>query len=182
MPLKVNIGLSKKIGQRDYGSLGASCHVEFEMDGSYDNGSTEHFQDAVHRAYVACRQAVETEIASSQGNTSNASPVVSNGYGTGGQHSPSTVNRVASYEAATTAPNQTNSSVAQTGGGGGRSATPSQVRAIHAISRANQIDLPAVLSSQYRVHLPESLSIRDASALIDQLKGTANTDTGPVAR
>ena len=63
MPVKVNIGLSKKVGLPDYGSLGASAHVEFELDGGYDNGSTERFQDAVRRAYVACRAAVEAELA-----------------------------------------------------------------------------------------------------------------------
>ena len=57
MPVKVNIGLSKKVGLPDYGSLGASAHVEFELDGGYDNGSTDKFQDAVRRAYAACRQA-----------------------------------------------------------------------------------------------------------------------------
>ena len=163
MPLKVNIGLSKKIGQPDYGSLGASCHVEFELDGGYDNGSSEHFQDSVRRAYAACRQAVETEIASNQGNEPHAS---SNVNGVVGQHSAASVNRVANYESATSAT------------AGGRSATPSQVRAIYAISKRNRVNLPAILSSQYRVHLPESLSIRDASALIDQLKGTDSTNTG----
>ena len=81
MPVKVNIGLSRKIGLPDYGSLGASAHVEFELDGGYDNGSTESFQDAVRRAYLACRQAVEAELTSQSQ--------------VGGQHQSPATNRVA---------------------------------------------------------------------------------------
>ena len=140
MPVKVNIGLSKKVGLPDYGSLGASAHVEFELDGGYDNGSTESFQDAVRRAYLACRQAVEAEL-------SIQSQV-------GGQHQSPATNRVA---------NQTNPGT-QT-----RGATSSQVRAIHAISNHSGISLAAVLS-EFNVSRPDDLSVRDASTVIDQLK------------
>lgn len=34
MPITLNVGLSKKIGLPDYGSLGASCNVQVELDGS----------------------------------------------------------------------------------------------------------------------------------------------------
>jgi hypothetical protein len=34
MPLRLHVGLTKKIGQPDYGSLGASCSVEVELDQS----------------------------------------------------------------------------------------------------------------------------------------------------
>ena len=43
MPLRLNVGLSKKIGQPDYGSLGATCHVEVELDGSLVQQDLETF-------------------------------------------------------------------------------------------------------------------------------------------
>lgn len=135
MPVKVNIGLSKKVGLPDYGSAGASCQVEFELDGGYDNGSSEHFQDSVRRAYLACRQAVEREIS-------------------------------ANHQSSQTVESKTNGSQ----GIAGRSATASQIRAIHAIAGRNRIDLKELLPARHGVHRAEDLGIKDASSLIDFLK------------
>ena len=68
MPLRTNIGLSKKVGLPDYGSLGASCHVEVELDASILDNKPAEFHNRVQRIYQACREAVEAELA---GQTSN---------------------------------------------------------------------------------------------------------------
>ncbi len=66
MPLKLNVGISKKVGQPDYGSLGASCHVEVELDSSLLFDDPDAFQERTTNAYAACRQAVEDELARQQ--------------------------------------------------------------------------------------------------------------------
>jgi hypothetical protein len=68
MPLTLNVGLSKKIGQKDYGSLGATCNVQVELDGSVMQHDLETFHRHVKNAYVACSQAVNDELARQQGN------------------------------------------------------------------------------------------------------------------
>ncbi len=42
MPLTLNDGLTKEIGLPDYGSVGASCHVEIELDGSLVANGVAH--------------------------------------------------------------------------------------------------------------------------------------------
>jgi len=78
MPLKLSVGLSRKIGLPDYGSLCASCTTEFEVDLSLPQGNLEAFQNHVRHAYAACRQAVQDELAREQqavtpGNSQEAS-------------------------------------------------------------------------------------------------------------
>ena len=72
MPLKINVGVCKKIGLPDYGSAGSHCDIELEMDHSVLNDPLE-FQHRVRHAYGLCRQAVEDELAGLGGKTETKS-------------------------------------------------------------------------------------------------------------
>ena len=150
MPLTVNVGLSKKVGLSDYGSLGASCHVEVELESSLVFSDLDGFHQKVKQAFVACSQAFSDELHRQQSASSPAGSAASpqvNGNGQPG-HGPAT--------------GQRHSEV--------RKATASQVRAIEAIAGKLQLDLAKWLEQRYGLRLASELSITQASESIDALK------------
>src|SRR5262245_54719102 len=62
MPLKASVGLSKKIGQENYGSLGANCQLEIELDAALINDA-EAFHDKIRRLYALANQSVVDQLA-----------------------------------------------------------------------------------------------------------------------
>lgn len=65
MPLKLNIGSSKKIGLPNYSSQGASIHLELEVDSSLI-GNPDGLQEQIESLFQQAREAVETELSRAQ--------------------------------------------------------------------------------------------------------------------
>ena len=163
MPVKLNVGVSRKVGLPDYGSVGATCNVEVELDGSLLKGDLDAFHAQVRHAYGAARQAVHDELArlqaaGTQVPTKPPARDAVNGSGPGDGHARGNGEAVLAGRTAAEAPRS------------GKPATASQVKAISSIARQKDADLVAILRSEYDVGRPEDLTLRQASGLIDWLK------------
>ena len=66
MPMKLNVGVCRKIGQANYGSLGASCDVQLELSDALIFDDPSAFQQRVRQAYAACERAVDEQLGASQ--------------------------------------------------------------------------------------------------------------------
>lgn len=140
MPLKLNVGVSKKVGLPDYGSAGASCHVEVELDSALIDADPDAFRRRVRAAYAACHRAVLDELARLD---------VSRGTRPGTPPAP----RADGVQSRAVRP-----------------ATDNQVRAIRSIAARRHADLAGLLRDDYGVGRPEDLSVPQASRLLDALK------------
>ena len=62
MPMKLNVGVSRKVGLPDYGSAGASCNLELELESGLLERDLDAFHNQIRNAYVAAHQAVHDEL------------------------------------------------------------------------------------------------------------------------
>lgn len=146
MPLTINVGLSRKVGEANYGSRGASVHMELEADGSLVTEPMK-LQEKIRQLFALVRTSLAEELNGGNGHA----PAASAGPLPAGAAPPVNGN----------------------GGpkGGSRPATPAQVKALYAIIRQQGRELGSVLHDRCQVSRPEELTLRQASQLIDQLKG-----------
>lgn len=63
MSTKLTLGICKKVGQPAFGSVGANCNLEVELDPDLLKDDLALFHQQVRKVYAACRQAVDEELA-----------------------------------------------------------------------------------------------------------------------
>ncbi len=178
MPIKLNIGLSRKVGETNYGSRGASINLEVELDNGVLNNPGQ-LRERVHDLYVLARQSVDEELQRPADAGPNE-PSHENGNGHARTNGHSNGNGHANGHAANSNGNASNGNGHSNGHSNGQhnrvevaGATQSQIRAIFAITKRQGLDPHQVINDRFRVHKMEELTIREASSLIDELKNGA---------
>jgi len=159
--MKLNVGVSRKVGLPDYGSVGASCNLELELDSGLIDKDLDAFHAQIRSAYVAAHQAVHDELARLHVPVGASAELPSQKPARNGHaraHGNGSSTRVQDDRSRIRKP-----------------ATPNQVKAIQAIARRQKTDLGRVLQQKYEVDSPEDLTIRQASELIDMLKAREET-------
>jgi hypothetical protein len=160
--LKLHAGVSKKVGLPGFSSASASCTIEAELDSSLLN-DTAGFQIVVQKAYQSCEQAVQDQIARLTSDTSEGTqPQEVIEVRTSPAISGASVTRIPAAQFS----NQPSP----------RPATASQVRALRAIAARRKIDLVGLLRERFGLTTADELGIRQASALIDELKSDEPTN------
>ncbi|MHC4065629.1 MAG: hypothetical protein ACYSUI_14185 [Planctomycetota bacterium] len=140
--LKLNAGFSRKVGEANYSSRGASVNVELELESGLI-GDPDALMGRIRKLFDLARRSVDEELGSTHADSNHPRP------SDDGRRSPN---------------NDGDQPV--------RYATVSQARAIRAICRQQQIDPDRLANERFRVSSIEELSIREASSLIDALKAT----------
>jgi FlaG/FlaF family flagellin (archaellin) len=171
--LKLHAGVSKKVGLPGFSSASASCTIEAELDSSLLT-DTAGFQIVVQRAYQSCEQAVQDQIArlTHDGQSDASQPRVQPQEIVEVRTSPTISGARITTNGAET--RETNRAVFRDAPSP-RPATASQVKAIRAIAARRKIDLVGMLRERFGLTTADELGIRQASNLIDELKGDEPT-------
>ena len=78
--LKLNIGLSKKVGEPNFGSRGASVNLELEVEAGLVSQPDE-LQDRIRRLFRLAKSSVDQELNGSSSNGQNGNGQDANGNG-----------------------------------------------------------------------------------------------------
>jgi hypothetical protein len=163
MPLKTNVGVSRKVADNNYGSRGASVNLEVELDSTLIN-DPERFHDRIRQVFRLAQQAIDNELGRQQStgtppNTNGAA----NGHSTSNGNGHSTSNGNGQYGNGTSNGHRN----------GGTTASERQLNYAKQLSKGiNGLGIRRLETlAQKMFNKPlASLTTLDASGLIDTLK------------
>ena len=141
--LKLNAGFSRKVGEPNYGSRGASVNVELEVESNLAS-DPDGLMNRIRSLFALAKRAVDAELHNGQADTAKEPEA-------GSSSRPPRNGRPVDGETI-------------------RYATASQVRAIRAICSRQGVDPRQLVNDRFRVTDLEELTLREASTLIDELK------------
>ena len=72
MPLKLNIAMSRKVGEPNYGSRGATVGLEMEVDSSLVN-EPQQLHERIARLFQLAKQSIDAELGSRSANGQHTS-------------------------------------------------------------------------------------------------------------
>jgi hypothetical protein len=154
--MKLNVGVSRKVGEPNYGSRGASINLELEVDQSLIEHPSR-LKQRIQKLFALARAAVDDQLAARRTDGNNCS----------GQ-----LNRQPATAAPATGQQPTNQSQPTTSSTPGplpRPATAAQLRALRSIAARRTLNLEQITRDQFGCR-PDQLTLPQASSLIDQLK------------
>jgi hypothetical protein len=93
MPLKLNIAMSRKVGEPNYGSRGATVGLEMEVDSSLVN-EPQQLHERIARLFQLAKQSIDAELGCRSANGQHTSPADS-----GSGIRPATANQIRAIHA-----------------------------------------------------------------------------------
>jgi hypothetical protein len=169
MPATISVGLSRKVGEANYGSRGGSVSVELEIDTATLTDPAA-FRARVQTLYSMARSSLEEELARTD-DGADPTAVPSMPSQSAGARSGATAGNFPTHTPAS----PSDASTGAVGAAGAhratndKPATQSQVRAIFAIGKRRQLDPRDLVQQRFGLNSVDQLSIREASRLIDEL-------------
>lgn len=78
MPLKLNVGLARKVGDSNYGSRGASVNVEMELESALV-GAPDQLRERIRQLFNVVRSSLTDELNGTANGSTGAHPAAGNG-------------------------------------------------------------------------------------------------------
>ena len=174
MPMKLNVGLSRKVGEPNYGSRGATVNLELEIDSTLV-AEPDRLQERIRELFGLAKASIEEEL--------HVEPTQPAANAQRSTAQPATPSRQPHANGRNGASRSTTNGYRSNGNGRQPTnnpppATASQIRALHAIANRQGLNLEAVLQDRFDISDAATLTVAEASQMIDELNNNTATAGG----